>query len=269
MSRGQTPEKPRSIDWRMVRLALVDWKVCACLWIHIILLICSARSTLALFVGLPGTALSHLWELSFPPSLKASCDGPAGRAAQADLTYARQRYTGFGYTNAQAQLYTVPPYVVGAAVLLTVIHISDRVQNRGFFIAGCTAIGATGYLILCVVDTSAIHTRYAATFLITIGTYPSIPMTASWLPYNMGSESKRANGIPMFMGLGQCGSLLGSYIYRSLDNNLPSGTNHCNAVLIRACANSNSRCAEVHTGVRCILRLTVPCQYLRARSFGE
>lgn len=31
--------------------------------------------------------------------------------------------------------------------------------------------------------------------------------------HNLGSETKRATGIPMFMAIGQCGSVLGSHLY--------------------------------------------------------
>lgn len=31
--------------------------------------------------------------------------------------------------------------------------------------------------------------------------------------HNLGSETKKATGIPMYMAIGQCGSVLGSHIY--------------------------------------------------------
>ncbi|KAL5495958.1 hypothetical protein ACEPAH_3190 [Sanghuangporus vaninii] len=41
----------------------------------------------------------------------------------------------FGLTNAMAQLLTVPPYAVARIMLIINSYASDRVQNRGFFIA--------------------------------------------------------------------------------------------------------------------------------------
>ncbi|CAE6449385.1 unnamed protein product [Rhizoctonia solani] len=52
----------------------------------------------------------------------------------------------FGYTNARAQLLTVPPYAVAAVVMMAVSYISDRTQNRGLFMASASAIGGLGYL---------------------------------------------------------------------------------------------------------------------------
>ncbi len=35
--------------------------------------------------------------------------------------------------------------------------------------------------------------------------------------HNLGSETKKATGIPMYMAIGQCGSVLGSHIYPKTD----------------------------------------------------
>ena len=74
--------------------------------------------------------------------------------------------------------------------------------------------------------------RYFATFCITSGTYTTIGLTIAWckspfllsgslalkvtvstVSHNLGSETKKATGIPMFMAIGQCGSILGSHIF--------------------------------------------------------
>ena len=35
--------------------------------------------------------------------------------------------------------------------------------------------------------------------------------------HNLGSETKKATGIPMYMAIGQCGSILGTHIFPSGD----------------------------------------------------
>ncbi|TDL18778.1 MFS general substrate transporter [Rickenella mellea] len=122
----------------------------------------------------------------------------------------------FGWTNAIAQLLTVPPYVVAAIVLVSCSYASDRVQSRGLFIAGSSFLGGIGYLILLTVHHNQ-HARYFATFCITSGTYTTIGLVIAWYAHNLGSETKRATGIPMFMAIGQCGSILGSHIYPSTE----------------------------------------------------
>ncbi|KAG1776807.1 major facilitator superfamily domain-containing protein [Suillus placidus] len=122
----------------------------------------------------------------------------------------------FGYTNALAQLLTVPPYAVAAIVLCMTSYTSDRMQNRGLAVAGACAVGSIGYLLLLTVPGN-VHVRYFAVFCITSGTYTAIGLIIAWFAHNLGSETKKATGIPMFMAIGQCGSILGSHIYPSTD----------------------------------------------------
>ncbi|KAL5476956.1 hypothetical protein ACEPAI_3142 [Sanghuangporus weigelae] len=120
----------------------------------------------------------------------------------------------FGFTNAIAQLLTVPPYAVASVVLTLTSYASDRFQHRGIFMAGASAVGGIGYLILLTV-TNNVHAQYFAVFCITSGTYTTIGLIIAWYAHNLGSETKRATGIPMFMAIGQCGSVLGSHVYPS------------------------------------------------------
>ncbi|KAF8636920.1 hypothetical protein AX17_003171 [Amanita inopinata Kibby_2008] len=122
----------------------------------------------------------------------------------------------FGYSNARAQLFTVPPYAVTAVVLIMVSFVSDRLQSRGVFISAAGLVGSIGYLILLLVPDSK-HVRFFALFCITSGTYTCIAIIITWFAHNLGSETKKATGIPLFMAIGQCGSILGSHIYPKTD----------------------------------------------------
>jgi len=122
----------------------------------------------------------------------------------------------FGYSDARAQLFTFPPYVVTAVVLITFSFISDKLQTRGVPISIACTISAVGYLLLLVVHQNK-HVRYFAIFCITSGTYTSIGLTIAWFAHNLGSETKKAAGIPTFMAIGQCGSVLGSHIFPKTD----------------------------------------------------
>ncbi|KAL6306376.1 MFS general substrate transporter [Sparassis latifolia] len=124
--------------------------------------------------------------------------------------------TTFGYTNARAQLLTVPPYAVAAVFLCLNSYCSDRLQSRGPFVVGVSALGGIGYILLLTVPHNN-HVRYFATFCITSGTYTTIGVVIAWFTHNLGSETKKATGIPMYMAIGQCGSVLGSHIYPSTE----------------------------------------------------
>lgn len=118
----------------------------------------------------------------------------------------------FGHTNAIAQLLTVPPYATAAVVLIAFSRASDIRQSRGLFMATACSITGAGYLILLLAQHN-VHALYFATFCITSGTYTTIGITIAWFAHNLGSETKKATGIPMFMAIGQCGSILGSHIF--------------------------------------------------------
>ncbi|CAL1699502.1 unnamed protein product [Somion occarium] len=122
----------------------------------------------------------------------------------------------FGVTNARAQLLTVPPYAVSAVVLTLTAYVSDRLQSRGIPMSCAACVGGIGYLLLLTVPDDN-HVRYFAVFCITSGTYTVIGVTIAWTAHNLGSETKKATGIPMYMAIGQCGSVLGSHIYPSVE----------------------------------------------------
>jgi len=120
--------------------------------------------------------------------------------------------TTFGFTNARAQLLTVPPYAVAAVVLVSFSYASDKLQSRGIFMAIGSALAGIGYLLLLTVVENN-HVRYFSTFCIVSGTYTTIGLIIAWFAHNLGSETKKATGIPMFMAIGQCGSILGSHLF--------------------------------------------------------
>ncbi|KAI0281818.1 MFS general substrate transporter [Russula aff. rugulosa BPL654] len=118
----------------------------------------------------------------------------------------------FGYTNALAQLLTVPPYAVTAIVITISSWLSDRLLTRGLFVIISSAVGGAGYLMLLTVEYNN-HVRYFATFLVVSGTYTTIGLVLAWYAHNLGSETKRATGTPLYMAIGQCGSILGSHLF--------------------------------------------------------
>ncbi|KIM91500.1 hypothetical protein PILCRDRAFT_670 [Piloderma croceum F 1598] len=118
----------------------------------------------------------------------------------------------FGVTEAVAQLLTVPPYAVAAVILTGSSYFSDRMQSRGLYMAVASVVGSIGYILLLTVHDNE-HVRYFATFCITSGTYTTIGIIIAWFAHNLGSETKKATGIPMFNAIGQCGSILGSHIF--------------------------------------------------------
>ncbi|KAG8693711.1 hypothetical protein FRC09_010342 [Ceratobasidium sp. 395] len=120
-----------------------------------------------------------------------------------------------GYTNAKAQLMTVPPYACAGVVMLLVAKASDRLKLRGPFVAGVLILSGIGYTILLAVPSTNNHARYAAIFLAVTGTYSGIPLAMSWTTGNAGSETRRGVNMAMLNTIGHSMAVLGSYIYPS------------------------------------------------------
>lgn len=67
----------------------------------------------------------------------------------------------------QQQLFTVPPYVVGAFFTLLLPLLSWRLDKRQIFIIMSAPLGMIGYIMFMVVNEASV--RYGATFLIASG----------------------------------------------------------------------------------------------------
>lgn len=121
-----------------------------------------------------------------------------------------------GYTSSQAQLLTIPPYVAGAISAITLSKLSDRYQKRMPFIFGQMFIVVVGFAILMPLAPHIKHqipACYIGVVLICIGQYPTNPAGSAWISGNLAGEQKRAMGIALNIALGNCGGIVGSYIF--------------------------------------------------------
>ncbi|KAL8291700.1 hypothetical protein RQP46_001958 [Phenoliferia psychrophenolica] len=121
LNRNSLGEGHTGIDWNGVKRAFVDWKT---------YVVAVAYSCMNLGLG----SVS-----GFLPTI----------------------VKGLGYTDADAQLYTVPPYVVALVVMLLITTYSDRYQTRGIPVAFVFCIGIVGWAILLgIKPDTALHARY-------------------------------------------------------------------------------------------------------------
>ena len=119
-----------------------------------------------------------------------------------------------GYSNADAQLYTVPPYACATVFMILASFLSDRFRCRGLFVAGAMMISCTGWIILlAVVDNQ--HARYFASFLLVMGSFAAIPLNLSWVSNNSANESQRVVEFGILNAIGQCFAILASFIFPS------------------------------------------------------
>jgi MFS family permease len=127
-----------------------------------------------------------------------------------------------GYSSSQAQLLTIPPYVAGALSAYTFAKLSDRFMWRMPFVVGPLAIIILGFSIILPLAPEIknyIAPCYIGVVLICVGQYPINPAGSAWISGNLAGPSKKAMGIALNIALGNCGGLVGSYIF--LDSEKP------------------------------------------------
>lgn len=121
-----------------------------------------------------------------------------------------------GYKNNQAQLMTVPPYVVACVFCIGCGFVADRYKQRGIFQITFILIAMTGFLILMISEDH--NTKYGATFLAAVGIYTNTPQVTAWNGNNIGGSSKRSVGMAMQVGIGNLGGTIASYIFLPKDS---------------------------------------------------
>ncbi|GAA5988271.1 hypothetical protein JCM10908_002144 [Rhodotorula pacifica] len=167
-----------AIDWKAVRYALTDWRL---------FVLCVSYSAMNLTLG----SVS-----GFLPTI----------------------VKGLGYSDANAQLYTVPPYAVSLGVMLLLTTISDRTRSRGLCVMLVYCIGIVGWAILYAVSPEhvskgGLRARYFACCCLASAGYSNIPLIMAWVSGNSPSESQRAASLGALNSLGQCLSILAAFLF--------------------------------------------------------
>jgi MFS family permease len=120
-----------------------------------------------------------------------------------------------GYTAAQAQLLTVPPYAVAFVFTLSVAVASEKLKIRAPFIMGSASFAVIGYIILLSAKKPGVS--YVGTIFAAAGIYPATAIVLSWPANNVSGQTKRATANAMQISIGNLGAVLGTQLYRSRD----------------------------------------------------
>ena len=121
-----------------------------------------------------------------------------------------------GYTAAQSQLLTIPPYAVATVFTIFWAVFSERYVRRALFITVTSSVAIVGYIILLTNThpTQRSGLSYLGTFLAAIGIYPSVALVLSWPAINVSGQTKRATANAMQISIGNLGAVLGTQLYR-------------------------------------------------------
>ena len=118
-----------------------------------------------------------------------------------------------GYTAAQAQLLTIPPYVAAFILTMIVAVLAERTKLRAPFIIASTSLAIVGFIIL--ITDSRPSAAYAGTVIAVAGIFPSAVTVVSWPANNVSGQTKRATTNAMQISIGNLGAIVGTQIYRS------------------------------------------------------
>ncbi|SPQ24186.1 31066c46-cff1-4d58-ae8a-6a644d8ea200 [Thermothielavioides terrestris] len=122
-----------------------------------------------------------------------------------------------GYSSANAQLMTIPPYAFAFLTTIGVAVVSERVGHRAIPIIASSLFAIIGYIILLAnTDQSARPgLSYLGTFFAAGGIYPATALALSWPAINVSGQTKRAVANAMQISIGDLGAVIGTQLYRT------------------------------------------------------
>lgn len=118
-------------------------------------------------------------------------------------------------TIVQQQLYTVPPYIVGAFFTVLFPFISWRLDRRLMFVILSAPLVMIGYSIF--LGSKDAHVRYAATFLISSSAFAFGPLANANVAANVVSDTARSAAIGMNVMFGNIGGLIAGWSFLPWD----------------------------------------------------
>lgn len=118
-----------------------------------------------------------------------------------------------GYTAAQAQLLSVPPYAIATTLTVLVAVASEKTHRRAPFIMGGSCLAIIGYILLLSDHRPGVS--YVGTIFAASGIYPATAIVLSWPANNVSGQTKRATANAMQISIGNLGAVLGTQLYRN------------------------------------------------------
>ncbi|OLN96665.1 putative transporter C1039.04-like protein 1 [Colletotrichum chlorophyti] len=119
------------------------------------------------------------------------------------------------YSIVHQQLYSVPPYAVGALFVLGFPALSWYLDRRQVLIALSAPLMIIGYITFLASDMA--RARYAATFLIASTAMVLGTMSNAQISANVVSDTARSSAIGLNVMLGNVGGLVSTWSYISSD----------------------------------------------------
>lgn len=116
-------------------------------------------------------------------------------------------------TVVQLQLLTVPPYIAGGVFVLALPYLSMKTRHRTSFVILGGLLIAIGFAINTGTHAASSHARYAASFLICMGSFPLGALVPGWAANNQTDDTSRAAAIGTVVSAGNLGGLVACWTY--------------------------------------------------------
>ncbi|KAJ9118392.1 hypothetical protein QFC24_006221 [Naganishia onofrii] len=113
------------------------------------------------------------------------------------------------------QLYTVPPYIVGAVFTVLFPYVSMKIRRRGIIMMCSAPLMMIGYVIFLATNNP--HARYGAIFLIMMGAFSFGALCNAWAAMNVASDTARAAALGFVVMMGNCGGLISTWSFLPKD----------------------------------------------------
>ena len=120
---------------------------------------------------------------------------------------------GLGYSAAQAQLLTIPPYALAFVMTMTLAVLAEIYNRRAPFILGSSSLAILGYILLLSDPRPGVS--YLGTIFAAMGIYPSVALVLAWPAINVSGQTKRAIANALQISIGNMGAVLGTQLYRT------------------------------------------------------
>jgi len=122
---------------------------------------------------------------------------------------------GMGFSVANAQILTFPPYVAAFIYAVSCGYLSDKFGNRSAFIMTNAILNIIACALLGY--TEAVGARYFACFLACMGANANVPLIVGWMHSCISGQSKRAYGSALVVAFGGIGGIVATTAFRTSD----------------------------------------------------
>ncbi|KAG6889070.1 hypothetical protein C0992_006499 [Termitomyces sp. T32_za158] len=122
--------------------------------------------------------------------------------------------SGLGYTNVDAQLYSVPPFAAAFVVSIVVSYLSDRYGARGIVTIFSGILATIGFAMFYASHSP--HIKYGSLFLSITGAYNGAPALSTWNANNTAPYTRRATAIAIGFIMTNSGGILATWLLGTL-----------------------------------------------------